>query len=90
MWIFETLRSEFLRYLQLVDASNLAGTCRGLRGIYYSLVVKDGKTLDISRLSKGAYKVFDDFVLNILTHIKNLRSIEGRACAACAHGLVPA
>ena len=38
--------------LPVLDAAHLALTCRRLRGIHIWKVVKDGTTLDFSRLSK--------------------------------------
>ena len=60
-------------HLRLVDASKLATTCRDLRGVHFSLIVKDGN-LDFPRLAR--YMVSDAFVLSVLSHLSSLLSIE--------------
>ena len=72
--VLNAMPDEFIESLELVDGSKLAATCRALRGIQFSLIVKEG-SLDFSRLIRRR-RVSDVLVQSVLGHVENLRSIE--------------
>ena len=64
----------FVGHLKLIDATQLAATCKRLRGVHGWLFVFDGSIIDFPRVVSCRRRVF---VESVLLHINNLLSVQG-------------